>query len=467
MFLLWGLHNFWHQALSLILGRKADRVEPILDGPGVAILYMTCNDFDPEASKSCIEQTYANSRLVICDDSTDPETRRSIDEWAGQFPSRVSVIRRTVRRGYKAGNINHAIRSAVPEDFFVVCDADEILPPGFISEMLPHVLDSRVAFAQARHTARVSDQTRFARLLSFGIDLFYKHSLPLRPRYGFVSCFGHGIIVRRSAWEAIGGFPEIVSEDLGFAMNALCKGLRGRYVPEVVAQEEFPPTYTALMQRERKIVGGTIVCLQTLYADVIKSKNATFTEKADILLTSSFCFIGLITMINVVGGIWLAHTYTRYGYIGPSHWLLLLYMVGPLTPIVPLLAYLIRDPRRYSSFFLSSALAFASLMPVLGLKSFEQIFHLKNTGFIPTGQVAKGRQLIRNHWFAIMCGFLLVLAIILMPSPLIGPAVGISLMFMIGPVLCYTERKDVFGIFARNAGILPYIAIVSIVALTT
>jgi len=465
LFWLWGIHNFWHQVLTLFYSGNGVKLAPVLDGPPVAILYLTCDDFDPIACRSCLDQTYPNTRLVICDDSKRPESKRSVDEWAKRYGSRVAVLRRDNRSGFKAGNLNHAISASVSEEYIVICDADEIIPPGFVAGLLPYAFLKDVAFVQACHTARTRGQTHFAEMMSPSIEIYYRHNLPLRNAYGFVSCFGHGIMINRSAWESVGGFPEIVSEDLGFAGRALAKGLRGIYTRNVVAQESFPPTYTAFMKRERKIIGGTIEFFQKELPGLLRSKKATLTEKLDVLLTFSFCFIGLVTMINVLGGIWLAHTYATHGHEIQGRWFLLFYLVGPLTPVAPLARYLFFKPMRYGHYFFTSAIAFVSLVPTFATKAIEQIFHIRRQDFDVTGQIARQRQTLINHLFPVACGFIVLATALLLPSRVLAPAVGVSAMFIIGPALCFTELKGLFGFLARNSGIFPYAAISAILFL--
>ena len=60
---------------------------------------------------------------------------------------------------------------------------------------------------------------------------------------------GHGALLRRKCWEEVGGFPHIVSEDLGFAIEIREKGYRGRFVEDVVCYEDFPDTVRAFRIR--------------------------------------------------------------------------------------------------------------------------------------------------------------------------------------------------------------------------
>lgn len=454
LFWLWGIHNFWHQTLSLLPRVHA----PELCAPPdveVAILYTTRDDFDPEACRSCLQQSHPNTRLIICDDSSDELYKRRIDDWAVQFEGRVIVARRPDRRGFKAGNLNWAITNLVSEEFILVCDADELIPPDFIVRLLPHVQVSDVAFAQARHRVRYPAETRFAELLGPAINMFYEHCLPLRNRFGFVSCFGHGVIIRRSVWRAIGGFPEIVSEDLGFASRAVAAGFRGTYVEDVVAEEAFPPSYTAFLRKYRRVVGGTIQYFNEEYPRLLRSPLATLTEKLDVLLTFSSCLMGIVAMVNLVGGMALVYVYKLQGYDRLELWLLLLYLIGPLTPIAPLIVNLRKEPKRYAHFLCAAAIAYASLLPMLALKGLEQILKLSAPNFEPTGRAWQNQRL-SHHVVTQVSGLLVLGFVAAFRSQAFIPATGIALMFVLGPLMCFSERSDRLGVLARNCGFIPF-----------
>ena len=190
---LWTIHNFVHQTVNTVKPKRSIPFRPYGLG-AVAVLYTTCDDFDPVACLSGIKQSHRNTRLIICDDSRDESSRGHIDRWAAQVGPRVTIMRRPDSRGLKAGNLNYAIATAVREEFIVVCDADEVLPEDFVARILCELELDKLAFVQCRHTARNPAQSWFEEVLGPAIDVFYRFTLPSRNRFGFTCCFGHGLI---------------------------------------------------------------------------------------------------------------------------------------------------------------------------------------------------------------------------------------------------------------------------------
>jgi hypothetical protein len=164
-------------------------------------------------------------------------------------------------------------------------------------------------------------------------------------------------------------------------------------------------------------------------------------------------------MVNIIGGLLVSHAYTGDGYSRMELGVLLFYLLGPLTPVVPIIIRFIREPVRYGIYSFSAAIAYASLMPMFAKKGIEQIFHLKKPDFEVTGKVAKQPQVVNGHAFTMATGLLVLTIAFMFPSPAFIPACGISIMFLLAPLLCFTERKDIVGIVARNSGLIPYAAI--------
>lgn len=285
--------------------RGGDEVVPAVSDaalPAVAILYTTCNDFVEESALSCVNQAYPRFTVYVLDDSSDPTWRARVDAFAARHAGRVRVVRRPDRRGFKAGNINHAMaRAAAGEPLFALADADEILPPDFLSRLAPRLLaDPSCGFVQASHRCNPRSKGAFAATLGAGIDVHWRWYQPLRNRYGFVMLLGHGALIRREAWEAVGGFPELVSEDLAFALRIREKGWRGRFAEDVVCYEDFPETMRAFRIRHMKWTRGTCEFLAKEMGRALFSRDIPLVEKLDVLFPTLNLPLALLYFVFVL-----------------------------------------------------------------------------------------------------------------------------------------------------------------------
>ncbi|MCM8814224.1 MAG: glycosyltransferase, partial [Candidatus Omnitrophica bacterium] len=304
----------------------------------VALLYLTCNDFNAAACQSCLRQTYPNYTVFICDDSDDPLMRQHVDRFTAWHP-RAQVIRRAHRRGYKAGNINYAL-SRIDRRFTHICvnDADTVVPPDFLSKVMRYFSRSpSIGFVQALQKS-LSNQTGWlGSILKYMVDIHWRYYMPLKNRYGFVMWYGHGAVLRRDVIDAIGGIPEIATEDLTFSSEARRRGYQGIVCEDVYCGEEFPQTLEKFRKRNRKWVAGTLQYLLRYYPRLLWSRQVFWLEKADIFISAAALlqavpFIGLIAATAFI----MPFYYARYQMQGPLFLVAPVFYEGPLQAMLKL-----------------------------------------------------------------------------------------------------------------------------------
>jgi hypothetical protein len=458
---LWGLHGFLHQVVSAFDPVLSLPVARACSAKPVAILYTTCDDFDAYACRSLLLQDFRHTRLIICDDSTEQSSRDRIDEWVRVAGAKVVIVRRNNRQGFKAGNLNFALSTVVHEDIFVLCDADQVLPPSFVGKAIQVLEASGVGFVQCGNAARSPGATWLSEALGPAVDIFYQFALPSRNRYGFVSCFGHAAIVRRDAWQAAGRFPEVVTEDLAFAMMALAQGYQGRFSANPSGEESFPQTYSALKQKYIRIVAGTVESLRRYGPTLLRSPRASWVEKLDAFLTFSTCYLPVIILMSVAGGMVFSHLAGGSGYVKVQGWLLALYLVGPQTPILALLKRAFAEPKRYLRFVVVASVVYSSLVPSLAWTAIRQTFLSPGCSFVPTGAAAKVPERLLSHARTIAAGLMLIGFAAVVGSPVLVPTVVFGLMIAIGPLQTLSAGVTASGSLVRWSVLVPYAVLVS------
>ncbi len=394
---LYGMYNMGVVAFASLyglLGRKSplSKTPSVATmQPPVAILYTTCNDFVEESVDSCIRQDYPDYKVYILDDSSQQEFKDRVDAFAARHPDLVKVIRRPDRKAYKAGNMNYGLANFVFEPYFAVADADEILPADFLAKTVAVLeTDPTCGFVQANHRANPDSPSALSKSLGVGIDIHWKWYQPLRNDYGFVMFLGHGALLRRDVWESIGGFPDIVSEDLGFAIHARELGYRGRFLEDVVCYEDFPDSVRAFRIRHMKWTRGTSEFLSKKGGWLLRAKNISWTEKLDVLfptLNLPLTLLYFMFMINanlalpyffghpqdvtfVLGGqefrLPIVALDTRFQVIYGWDF----YLITILTFFAPVLSFVValaRQPLKLFRFLSHSTALYAALTPLSSL----------------------------------------------------------------------------------------------------
>jgi cellulose synthase/poly-beta-1,6-N-acetylglucosamine synthase-like glycosyltransferase len=429
---LYGLYNVGVVIFSMIYrARQRTRSQVEITAasarPSVAILYTACNDFVSLSATSCVLQDYPDYKLYILDDSSDPESRAQIDAFARRYRPRVQVIRRPDKRGFKAGNLNYALKHHVRESYFAVVDADEILPSNFLSKLTPRIVaDPSCGFIQANHRCSSYTDERLSQDMRIGVDIHWKWYQSLRNRYGFVMFLGHGAVLKRSCWVEVGGFPELVSEDLAYAIALRNAGYMGRFAEDVVCLEEFPNSVRAFRVRHMKWTRGTCELLAKTLVPLLRSRSITWVEKLDILfptLNLPLTFFFFIFMVNSVClpyfavGEFRDITFALGGHeiVVPimlmpaeihqiySYDFLLITVLTILAPVLCFILELWRQPIRLFRFLCHSTALYAALSPLSFLGVLGYVLTRK-ARFLVTGDRGATQSMVRRGTMAQRCG---------------------------------------------------------------
>ena len=312
---------------------KLDALKKNGKNPRVSLLYCTCNDFNPDALDECMQQDYDNFTTVILDDSTDERYKAQIDEFAKKRGGQVCVERRKDRKGFKAGNLNNYLKGRTDYDYFVVLDSDERVPPDYIKETLKYYAYSPdVGVVQAAHKA-TKGSNLFQNLMGLSVKSNGKICQVMKNFYGSNALIGHGMTISRACYEATGGFPQVVAEDISFAIDVKNSGYRVLYAPNIVCKEEFPVNYLCLKKRQAKWVQGNVEFMKKYNHSIADSKMSWY-EKLDVKLSHynlpiipmlSFFIIVNTIVLGFMGFDIRAYSWTIVG-------LMLLFLISPLIP---------------------------------------------------------------------------------------------------------------------------------------
>lgn len=408
--------------------------------PFVGLVYVTCNDFSEESLSASIMQDYGNCRAVILDDSSSPEYTTRVDEFASLRG--IPVVRRSNRHGFKAGNLNNFLRSPAGRelDYFVIIDSDEVLPPEFITRALDYFEDPEVGIVQANHIA-TRNRTSFMKMFAPGVDAHWPAYQLVKAHAGFLSLLGHGAMVSRKAYVAAGGFPEIVAEDIGFAIDALRGGYRTAFAPDITCEEEFPPDYSAFRKRHRKWTEGNMEFIRTYTGRILFSRELKWYEKLDIILfTYSLPLTGIFSLYVIVNAVvfpWLdfSNRFPLWMLVPTVAFLLAPMMNDVITwrraPKGKLLSYLLHSMALFGSmYFVSLA---ASLKTTLG----GSVFHVTPK---LSGEVSF-REAVRQNRAVLIAGAVLA-AVVELASGSVLPVILIILPAVFGVYLSVMNAGD-------------------------
>ncbi|MCX7014577.1 MAG: glycosyltransferase [Candidatus Sumerlaeota bacterium] len=205
---------------------------------------------------SLARQSRVPDEIVIVDGGSTDATVEIIR--ASRAPVRLVVDPECNRRNHSspiAHGRNVAIANA-QHNLIACCDAGCRIEPRWLEEILaPLERDPSIDVVAGWYEPDA--QTAFERCLA---ALTFPALEEVRPD-GFLPS-SRSVAFRRSAWEAVGGYPELfyVAEDTLFDLNLKKRGLRFAFAPKAVVRWRPRPNWTAVWRQEFLYAEGNGRC---------------------------------------------------------------------------------------------------------------------------------------------------------------------------------------------------------------
>ncbi|MDB4965530.1 MAG: hypothetical protein JWN44_1219 [Myxococcales bacterium] len=233
--------------------------------------------------------------IQVLDDSTDETQelcRTKIEELRATGLD-IVYIHRTDRTGFKAGALEHGMKTAKGE-FIMVFDADFLPPPDIIDRTVHFFTNDTVGMVQVRWDHVNRDYSRLTELQAMMLDGHFVIEHTARHRSGrFFNFNGTAGIWRRSAIEDAGGWShDTLTEDMDLSYRAQLKGWQFIYLKDVVSPAELPVEMNAFKSQQFRWAKGSIQVAKKLLPQILRSKDVPFNVKVEAFfhLTNNFAY---------------------------------------------------------------------------------------------------------------------------------------------------------------------------------
>ena len=208
---------------------------------------------------------------------------------------RISVLRRGVRDGFKAGNLAFGLQhSQAP--YVAIFDADFVPPSDFLRRTVPAlVADTGVAFIQARWGHANRNRNWLTRAQGVLLDSHFAVEQDARHRLGLpISFNGTAGVWRRDAIDHAGGWSgDTLTEDLDLSIRAALKGWRAAYLPDLEVPGELPESAAAWRAQQARWTKGHAQVARKLFPAIWASSEPFWKKAVLTLQISQFAFYTL------------------------------------------------------------------------------------------------------------------------------------------------------------------------------
>lgn len=270
--------------------------------PSVDIFICTYNESENilrDTITGCNNIKYKNKKIYLLDDGDRPHIKQLAEDLG------INYIRRDSNEGFKAGNINNALKFTDSE--LIACfDADHIPVSTFLLELVDYFKDHNTGIVQTPQHFMNPDP--FQKNLVFGKpqaneqDLFFRVIQPGLAKWNSAICAGTNFIVRREPLLKVGGLPHnTVTEDMDLGLRMRKLGLMVRYHNKPLAVGLAPETFKDYLSQRLRWAAGTIQIF--LFNRGVFFKDLTGPQKAFYLSGLIYYFFGFPRLVFILSPI--------------------------------------------------------------------------------------------------------------------------------------------------------------------
>ncbi|HEX5213473.1 MAG TPA: glycosyltransferase [Pseudolabrys sp.] len=255
---------------QIAFGRKPLRLimpsvplAPDVPSPKVSIHIPAYNE-PPEMLKQTLDAVAALDYpsfecVVVINNTPDPALWRPIEDHCAALGERFKFVRAENLQGFKAGALRLAMaHTAADTEVLGVIDADYVVRPDWLKELVPLFADANIGLVQAPQDHRDGERSVMHHAMNGEYAGFFDIGMVQRNEYNAIIVHGTMCLIRRAALEQAGGWSsDTICEDTDLGLTMLENGWRAHYTNKRYGYGLLPDSFEAYKkQRHRWAYGG-------------------------------------------------------------------------------------------------------------------------------------------------------------------------------------------------------------------
>jgi exo-beta-1,3-glucanase (GH17 family)/cellulose synthase/poly-beta-1,6-N-acetylglucosamine synthase-like glycosyltransferase len=197
--------------------------------------------------------------VVIINNTPDPAFWQPIQDHCRALGERFKFINAEKVEGFKAGALRIAMeRTAADAEIIGVIDADYVVEPDWLKDLVPVFADPRVGLVQAPQDHRDGDTSLMHYVMNGEYAGFFDIGMIQRNEENAIIVHGTMCLIRRAAMDMAGGWAgDTICEDTDLGLAIQEQGWLTHYTNHRYGRGLLPDTYEAFKkQRHRWAYGG-------------------------------------------------------------------------------------------------------------------------------------------------------------------------------------------------------------------
>jgi exo-beta-1,3-glucanase (GH17 family)/cellulose synthase/poly-beta-1,6-N-acetylglucosamine synthase-like glycosyltransferase len=197
--------------------------------------------------------------VVIINNTPDPTFWQPIQDHCRALGERFKFINAEKVEGFKAGALRIAMeRTAADAEIIGIIDADYVVEPDWLKDLIPVFADPRVGLVQAPQDHRDGDRSLMHYVMNGEYAGFFDIGMVQRNEANAIIVHGTMCLLRRAAMDMAGGWAgDTICEDTDLGLAIIEHGWLTHYTNRRYGRGLLPDTYEAFKkQRHRWAYGG-------------------------------------------------------------------------------------------------------------------------------------------------------------------------------------------------------------------
>jgi exo-beta-1,3-glucanase (GH17 family)/cellulose synthase/poly-beta-1,6-N-acetylglucosamine synthase-like glycosyltransferase len=197
--------------------------------------------------------------VVIINNTPDPAFWQPIQDHCRALGERFKFVNAEKVEGFKAGALRIAMeRTAADAEIIGVIDADYVVEPDWLKDLVPVFADPRVGLVQAPQDHRDGDTSLMHYVMNGEYAGFFDIGMVQRNEENAIIVHGTMCLIRRAAMDMAGGWSsDTICEDTDLGLAIQEQGWLTHYTNTRYGHGLLPDTYEAFKkQRHRWAYGG-------------------------------------------------------------------------------------------------------------------------------------------------------------------------------------------------------------------
>jgi exo-beta-1,3-glucanase (GH17 family)/cellulose synthase/poly-beta-1,6-N-acetylglucosamine synthase-like glycosyltransferase len=203
---------------------------------------------------------YPNFECVLVINNTpDPAMWRPVEDHCRTLGERFKFVRVDGLTGFKAGALRLALsHTAKDAEIVGVIDADYVVDPNWLKDLVPQFTDPQVGLVQAPQDHRDGGRSVMHHVMNAEYAGFFDIGMVQRNEVNAIIVHGTMCLIRRAALDSVGGWSsDTIVEDSDLGIAILARGWLAHYTIRRYGYGLLPDTFEAYKrQRQRWAFGG-------------------------------------------------------------------------------------------------------------------------------------------------------------------------------------------------------------------